>query len=72
MVISCARLVPENDCAGEGQQQLYKTDPSSRQRGCYTRAMTASVQWNKKLASREFKRAWRQDKLIGGKPQVVK
>jgi hypothetical protein len=25
-------LVPENDCAVEGQQQLQKTDPSSRQR----------------------------------------
>jgi hypothetical protein len=23
----------ENDCAGVGQQQLYTTDPSSRQRG---------------------------------------
>jgi hypothetical protein len=32
MVASPTGLGPENDCAGEGQQQLYTTDPSSRQR----------------------------------------
>jgi hypothetical protein len=31
MVMSPAGLGPENDCAGEAQQQLYMADPSSRQ-----------------------------------------
>jgi hypothetical protein len=35
---------PDNNCAGEDHQQLETTDPSSRQRGCYIRAFTASVQ----------------------------
>jgi hypothetical protein len=34
-------------------------------------AMIASVQLKKK-SGREFQGAWRQDELIGGKPQVVK
>jgi hypothetical protein len=33
MVLSPAGLGPENDCAGEDQQQLQTTDPPSRQRG---------------------------------------
>jgi hypothetical protein len=32
MVTSPMGLGPDNDCAGEGQQQLQKTDPSSLQR----------------------------------------
>jgi hypothetical protein len=32
MVASTTGLRPENDCAGECQQQLSTTDPSSRQR----------------------------------------
>jgi hypothetical protein len=32
MVMSPARLGTENNCAGERQQQLYMTGPSSRQR----------------------------------------
>jgi hypothetical protein len=32
MVVSSTGLGPENDCAGEVQQQLYTTDSSSRQR----------------------------------------
>jgi hypothetical protein len=32
MVASPKGLGPENNCAGEGQQQLQKTDPYSRQR----------------------------------------
>jgi hypothetical protein len=31
--MSPAVIGPENDCAGEGQQQLYTTDSSSRRRG---------------------------------------
>jgi hypothetical protein len=33
MVMSPAGLRPENDLAGEDQQQLHTTDPSFRQRG---------------------------------------
>jgi hypothetical protein len=32
MVGSPKGLGPEKDCAGKGQQQIQKTDPSSRQR----------------------------------------
>jgi hypothetical protein len=32
MVTGPAGLGPKNDCAGEGQQQLYRADPFSRQR----------------------------------------
>jgi hypothetical protein len=32
MVASPKGLGPENECAGEGQQLLLTTDPSSRQR----------------------------------------
>jgi hypothetical protein len=32
MVTSPTGLGPENDCAGEGQQQLQTTESSSRQR----------------------------------------
>jgi hypothetical protein len=49
VVVSPAGLGPENDCAGEGQQQLQTTDPSSPLRGCYTRNMTVSVQLKKML-----------------------
>jgi hypothetical protein len=40
---------PENDCASEDQQQLYTTEPSSRQRGCYIRTMKARIQLKKLL-----------------------
>jgi hypothetical protein len=36
MVASPKRLGPENDCAGEWQQDTQKTDPSPRQRGRLT------------------------------------
>jgi hypothetical protein len=72
VVTSPAGLGPENDCAGEGQQQLYTTDPSSPQRECSIRSITASVQLEKKITGRESHGAWRQDELIAGKPPVVK
>jgi hypothetical protein len=72
MVISLVGLGPENDCPGEGQQQLQTADASSRQRGCYTRTMTECVQLKKKrIAGRESQWTWHQDELIGGKPPVV-
>jgi hypothetical protein len=64
-------LGPENDCAGEGQQQLQMTDPSSRQRGCYMWIITPSVKLQKENTGCGSQGAWRQDELIGGKPPVV-
>jgi hypothetical protein len=45
MVMRAAGLGPKNDCAGEDQQQSI--GPSSRQRGCYIRTITARVQSKK-------------------------
>jgi hypothetical protein len=53
MVMSPAGIEPENDCASENQQQLETADPSSRQRGCYTRTVTASVQLENRITGRE-------------------
>jgi hypothetical protein len=49
MVTSPPGLGPENDCAGEEQQQLQTADPFSR-RGerCYVRTNKARVQLGKK------------------------
>jgi hypothetical protein len=55
----------ENECAGEDQQQQQTTDPSSRQRGCYTWTMTADVRLKKK-SGRESQGTRRHDELIGG------
>jgi hypothetical protein len=44
MVASPTGLGPENECDGEGQQQLLMTGPSFRQRGCHIRTMAAVVQ----------------------------
>jgi hypothetical protein len=63
MCMSPAGLGPENDCAGEDQQQLYTTDTPSRQRGCYIRSITASVNLRNKITGRETERACRQDEL---------
>jgi hypothetical protein len=70
MVTSLAGLGLENDCAGGNQEQLQTIDPSSRERGCYIRTITASVQLKKYWSW--VSRVWRQDELIGGKPTVVK
>jgi hypothetical protein len=58
--MSPAGLGPDNDCAGEDQQQLY------------LRTITASVQLENEITGRESQGACRQDELIGGKPPVVK
>jgi hypothetical protein len=47
-------------------KHIHKRHPSSRQRGCYIRTMTARVQLQKNLWSLP-QRARRQDELIGGK-----
>jgi hypothetical protein len=62
----------ENDCPGENQQQLKTRDPSSHQRGCYIRIITPSVQLENKITARDSQEACHQDKLIGGKPPVIK
>jgi hypothetical protein len=67
MVMSSEGLGSENDGAGEDQQQLQTTGPSSRQGGCYIRTIYASVQ-SKKNTGRGSPEAWRKDELIGGKP----
>jgi hypothetical protein len=72
VVMSPAELGPENDFAGETQQQLQMTDPSSRQRGCYIRTTAASVQLENEVTGRESRRAYGSDELIGGKQPVVK
>jgi hypothetical protein len=43
MVMRPTALGLENDCTGEGQQQLYTTVPYCRQRGYYIRTMTENV-----------------------------
>jgi hypothetical protein len=72
VVMNRAGLGPDNDCACEGQQQLETTDPSSRERGCYIRAMTESVQLRENITDRETLGTFRQDELMGCKPLVVK
>jgi hypothetical protein len=46
--------------------------PSSHQRGCYIRTITASVHLENKNSGSGSQGALRQDELIGGKPPVVK
>jgi hypothetical protein len=60
MVVSPAGLGPENDGADEDQQQLYMTDKSSRERGCYIRAITTSAHSENKISGRESQGACRQ------------
>jgi hypothetical protein len=61
MVMSPAALGPENYCAGEDQQQMQTTDPSSRQRGCCITTITANVQLENKITGRESQGVCRQD-----------
>jgi hypothetical protein len=70
--MSPARLRPENNSAGEDQQQLQTTDSSSRQKGCYLSTITASVHLENKITGRESQGASHQEELIGGKPPVIK
>jgi hypothetical protein len=49
MVASPTGLGPKNDCAGEGQQQLITTDPSSRQRDRPTSTTAQLSDSNKNL-----------------------
>jgi hypothetical protein len=47
-------------------------EPSSRQRGCYIRIMTARVLLQKRISGREPQGATRQDEMIDSKPPVIK
>jgi hypothetical protein len=49
MVTSSMGLGPENDCSGEDQQELYKSDPSSRQRERSTSSQLQQSNSNKNL-----------------------
>jgi hypothetical protein len=71
MVMDPAGFGPENDGAGEDQQQLETAHPSPRQRGCYIRTITASVQLENTITGRESQGACRQEEEFGGKPPVV-
>jgi hypothetical protein len=55
------------------KDQAYseKTNPSSRQSGCYIRTMTARVQL-KIISGRDPQEASCQDEMVGGKPPDVK
>jgi hypothetical protein len=70
MVTSSKGLESKNECADVGQEQLHTTDPSSRERGCYIRTMTAGVQLGKN-SGRDSQGARLQGKLIGGKPPAI-
>jgi hypothetical protein len=70
MVMSPAGPEPENDCVGEGQQQLQTTPILSSERMLH-KTITASVQFEKNT-NRGSHGAWRQGDLIGDKPPVVK
>jgi hypothetical protein len=71
MVASPTGLGPDNECAGDSQQQLQMTDPSSRQRGYYIKTMAAGVQLRKNNSGLDSQGDRSQDELIGGKPPVV-
>jgi hypothetical protein len=60
MVTSPAGVGPENDCAGEGQQQVRTTNPFFGQWGCYVRTMRASIQLRKNVG----RESQRTDPLI--------
>jgi hypothetical protein len=49
MVTSPAGVGPENEYAGECQQQFHTTDSSYRQRGCYKRTTKARIQLEKRI-----------------------
>jgi hypothetical protein len=51
--MSPAGLRPENDYAGEHQQQFETTEPFSREKGCYIRTITAIVQLKNKNSGLE-------------------
>jgi hypothetical protein len=53
MVMSLKGLGPEKEYAGEGQQHMQKTDPSSRQRGRPTKSRSYLSKSNKYLSRHE-------------------
>jgi hypothetical protein len=71
MVANPKGLGSENDFAGEDQQQLQTTDPSSRQGGRYIRTMTSSIQMKTILAV-SLKGLGAKTNWPAEKPSVVK
>jgi hypothetical protein len=55
-----------------GSAAIVNDRPSSRERECYIRTMTAGVQLRKNILAVESQGARGQDELIGGKPPVAK
>jgi hypothetical protein len=71
MIASPTGLGPENESAGEDQQQLHDRPILSWERMLYKDyAPRCSIE--KKNSGRESQGARRQDELICGKPPVVK
>jgi hypothetical protein len=64
-------LGSENECAGNGQQQLQMRPILSSERMLY-KAYDCRCSIEKKNSGRESQGARRQDQLIGGKPPVAK
>jgi hypothetical protein len=62
MVSSSKGFGPEKDYAGDDQQHIQKTDPSSRQRGCYIRNISARVQLKK--SRRDSQGGWPQPPVV--------
>jgi hypothetical protein len=55
------------------RRSKHVSSPTSpRERGCYIRTITASVQLQNKITGRDSQGACRQDELIGGKPPLGK
>jgi hypothetical protein len=67
-----SRVPRDSDLGMTALARPAATDPASRQRGCYVRTMTSSVQLEIKNSGRGSQGACHQDELIGGKPPVVK
>jgi hypothetical protein len=63
MVMGSTGLRPENDCAGEGQQELQSVSFSC-QRGCYIRTITPRVQLEHKITGRESQGAWASRRIF--------
>jgi hypothetical protein len=68
MFMSPAGFGHENDSAGEDQQQLQITDPSSVQMLHKGYDRKCSVE--RKITVHESQGSCRQDKLMGGNPSV--
>jgi hypothetical protein len=72
MVAIPTGLGPENECAGEGQQQILNDRHILSSERMLYKDYDRRCSIEKKYSGRESQRARRQDELIGGKPPVAK